>query len=84
MGRHNWPVIIADLETTPGQWRLVFRNHSTRAVETVRQRRSPDLHISDGVVEAIAVNSYSTTPGSRRRRGDIYLRYIPTPPESTP
>jgi len=72
---HNWEQIVATLRLTPGVWALRLVNQPTRLARTVNDRSAPALRIEDGRIEAKIVNSY--TDSDNRRRGDVYLRYMP-------
>lgn len=76
---HQWDLIVEDLRATPNTWAVRLTDVPARLARTVWDRSAPELHLSDGVIEAKLVNSYEL---NGKRRGDLYLKYSPHVPES--
>lgn len=80
-GRYwGWGGIVAQARSHPGSWVVRLPNVPSRLERTVRERSAPELHLSDGVIEADLRNSYLDAYGARK--GDLYLRFVPTPIDS--
>lgn len=76
---YDWSALIVELRKTPDKWRLMLVDVPARTEAAVRLRRSPDLRVDDGRLEAKLLNKYTTPDGLER--GDLFLRFVPnTPP----
>jgi hypothetical protein len=72
---HDWKKIARTLRKKPSVWMLTHPDAPVRLVSHVRLRRSPDLRLPDGTIEAMVRNVYVPEEGARR--GDVWLRFVP-------
>jgi len=71
---YRWRKIIAYCRRNPG-WHRLLPNVPARVVKTVRLRRSPELRVDGGHLEAYIQHQYQDPNGVQR--GDVYLRWTP-------
>ena len=71
----HWANIVRYLRDRPETWAIRLIDQPARLVRTVNDRSSPDLHMPDGLIQVKIVYEYTDQTG--RRRGDIYLRFLP-------
>jgi hypothetical protein len=72
---YDWETIINQLRARPGVWLVRLPDRPARLVRSIQEKSAPELHITDGTIEAQIVNEYTDAKGTRR--GDVYVRYIP-------
>lgn len=74
--RYDWGAIIDALSHNPHSWFLTFPDWNLEVVKTVRFKRNPALRRRDGALEVTSFNHYTDPAG--KRRGNVYLRWVPT------
>lgn len=75
--RRDWAPIIDRCRALPDTWLLLLPDESPRTARSVRERRHPALHLTDGRIEPMVKNVHQLDDGALRC--DIWLRFIPSP-----
>ncbi len=72
----DWAFIVRQAQSHPNAWVVRLPDEPARLVRTIRERSAPELRLEGGVLEATIRNEYRDSLG--RRRGDIYIRFVPS------